>query len=259
MSRKGRSESMFPTSYVGTVPFASTDLNGAASFVIDSAQKQVSIPIRLSNAYCVALAGNDGNYSRLLNGRGVNFPDGTPVVWFMRWRAADGHHAKRVRGPSLFGEVLSKGRESSLSHFFLGTDSDTLSKLVQNVSSQYPGVKISGTYDPPFGPVTESFIEECVKKIENTDAQIVWVALGTPKQDYVAARLADRTARPCLGVGAAFDFHAGTVREAPEWIQRSGMEWVYRLSQDPRRLWKRYLVGNFQFLYHATVKSVRSR
>ncbi|WP_230595379.1 WecB/TagA/CpsF family glycosyltransferase [Rhodococcoides fascians] len=194
-----------------------------------------------------------------MNGNGVNFPDGTPVVWFMRGRTANGNHAKRVRGPSLFGEVLDRGREASLGHFFLGTDHDTLRKLVRNVSGAYPGVKISGTYDPPFGPVTEKFIDECAEKIQKTDAQIVWVALGTPKQDFVAARLAERTARPCLGVGAAFDFHAGTVREAPKWIQNCGMEWAYRLSQDPRRLWKRYLVGNFQFLYQALTKPAEFR
>nr|WP_254925661.1 MULTISPECIES: WecB/TagA/CpsF family glycosyltransferase [unclassified Rhodococcus (in: high G+C Gram-positive bacteria)] len=220
---------------------------------------RLALPIRLSNAYCVALAGSDSTYRELLNGRGVNFPDGTPVIWFMRRRSAIGSEPRRVRGPSLFGEVLREGRSSSLTHFFLGTDRETLSRLVRNVNEKYPGVVVSGTYDPPFAPVTEAFIDDCVEEVESSGADVVWVALGTPKQDYVAAQLARRTSRPCLGVGAAFDFHSGTVREAPEWVQKSGIEWLYRLSQDPRRLWRRYLIGNVQFLYQALTKTPVAR
>lgn len=259
MSDASQSEELFPTSYVGTVPFASTNLQRATSFVIDAAVNRLALPIRLSNAYCVALAGSDRTYRELLNGNGVNFPDGTPVIWFMRRRGAFRYKSRRVRGPSLFGEVLCEGRRSSLTHFFLGTERETLSRLVHNVNEKYPGILVSGTYAPPFAPVTDAFIDDCAKEVERAGAHVVWVALGTPKQDYVADELARRTSRPCLGVGAAFDFHAGTVREAPEWVQRSGIEWLYRLSQDPRRLWKRYLIGNVQFLYQALTNTPAAR
>ncbi|WP_200896289.1 WecB/TagA/CpsF family glycosyltransferase [Pseudarthrobacter chlorophenolicus] len=208
--------------------------------------------VRLANSYCVALAGQDDRYHRLLNDSGVNFPDGAPVAAVMR--AVPGRMeglrkpAGRVRGPSFFEMTLDKGREDSLKHFFLGATPETLFRLESAVKARYPGVQVVGTYAPPFGPLDEDFISECAAATEPASPDVVWVGIGTPKQDFLASELATRTGKVCVGVGAAFDFSAGTVTEAPVWIQNSGFEWLYRLTTEPKRLWRRYLFGNAKFV-----------
>ncbi|BAH56173.1 WecB/TagA/CpsF family glycosyltransferase [Rhodococcus opacus] len=233
---------------VGHIPFSVTTLRNATETIIEAAVKGVAMPIRLSNAYCVALAAQDEEYRAVMNGPGVNLPDGTPIPWVMNYGSDVDVFAGRVRGPSLFVEVLDIGRRSNVRHFFLGATEDTLASLVEQASARFPGIQIAGAYSPPFAPVTEHFYAQCVSEIQRTDAQIVWVALGTPKQDVVGATIAEMAQLPTVAVGAAFDFLAGTVREAPVWIQNSGTEWLFRLATEPRRLWRRYLIGNFQFL-----------
>ncbi|WAM16832.1 WecB/TagA/CpsF family glycosyltransferase [Rhodococcus sp. JS3073] len=230
-------------------------LPNAVRRVIRAARESEAISVRLSNAYCVALAFEDRSYGGLLNGPGLNFPDGTPVVWFMRKRASATQSPGRVRGPSLFKETINAGREHNVAHFFLGTTPATLESLTAAMKREFNGVNIAGTYSPPFGPIDDDFYNECVARIEETDSQIIWVALGTPKQDFVAEELAKRIKRPCVAVGAAFDFAAGTAREAPKWVQDSGIEWLYRLATEPKRLWRRYLFGNVLFLRAALLKS----
>lgn len=240
---------------VGKVPFEIATMADAVEQVLLAAQMGRPTPVRLSNAYCVALASKDADYEKLLNGPGLNYPDGTPVAWFMKRRNQSGNPLSRVRGPSLFTEVLKVSAENSLAHYFLGTTDDTLRKLELAVKEKLPELKLAGSYAPPFAPVSEDFIRDCETRISDSGADLVWVGLGTPKQDYVAAELSRRLALPCMGVGAAFDFVAGTVNEAPFWMQRSGTEWVYRLMSEPRRLWKRYLFGNIRFMYTALVDS----
>ncbi|MHD0300477.1 WecB/TagA/CpsF family glycosyltransferase [Rhodococcus qingshengii] len=237
---------------VGKVHFDVITLPDAVDRVIRAATESEALPIRLSNAYCVALASQDAEYQTLLASPGLNFPDGTPVVWFMKKQAKA---AGRVRGPSLFMETLDAGRKNDIGHFFLGTTPETLTKLEAAVSEKFPGVRISGRFAPPFGPINEDFYREGTARIAATDTQLIWVALGTPKQDFVAAELARRVGRPCAAVGAAFDFAAGSAREAPQWMQNSGTEWLYRLATEPRRLWRRYLFGNIQFLRSALTES----
>lgn len=236
---------------VGRVPFEVTDLSSAVQLTIEAAESARSVPIRLSNAYCVALADQDSDYMELLRGPGLNFPDGMPVVWFMKRRVAEDVVPGRVRGPSFFEKTLDEGRSVGLRHFLLGTTEDTLEKLVRAAGEKYPGVEIVGSYAPPFAPVDEEFHAGCVAAVSGTRAQIIWVALGTPKQDFLAKELADRTGMPCAGVGAAFDFTAGVTPEAPVWIQNSGLEWLHRLASEPGRLWRRYLFGNIRFLRSA--------
>ncbi|WP_230678277.1 WecB/TagA/CpsF family glycosyltransferase [Rhodococcoides fascians] len=205
----------------------------------------------------MALAAKDENYSRLLNSHGVNFPDGTPVVWFMRLRDRRSN-AKQVRGPSLFVESLRTTQDTDVRHFFLGTTELTLAKLIEAVDSKYPGVNIAGSYSPPFAPLSPELTGACTKEIQNTNATLVWVALGTPKQDFLARDLSTQTGLPCVAVGAAFDFVAGTVKEAPSWVQNTGLEWLYRFATEPRRLWRRYLIGNFQFVWSAITEITRT-
>lgn len=240
-----------PRSTVGLVPFEVTSLQAAVQDVIDLALRGGPMPVRLSNAYCVALASREDEYATLLNSPGRNYPDGSPIVWYMR-KTRSGRSAQRVRGPSLFRDTLTKSADYPVRHFFLGTTETTLTTLVDQLQKKIPNITVAGRYAPPFAPVDEAMISTCTEKIRQSDANLVWVALGTPKQDYLATALAETTNLPCVGVGAAFDFAAGTAMEAPTWVQRIGMEWLFRLASEPSRLWRRYLIGNAQFLAVAT-------
>jgi N-acetylglucosaminyldiphosphoundecaprenol N-acetyl-beta-D-mannosaminyltransferase len=241
---------------VGKVPFVATDLEGATEYIVKVASESVPVSVRLSNAYCVALASKDERYAALLSQGGVNFPDGAPVVWFMRGRGRNrGLAPGRVRGPSLFRTATRATAAEGLGNFYFGTTSETLDRLTGQLRREEPGLVVSGQYAPPFGPIDEEFYERAVQAISATDASIVWVALGTPKQDFVSTEIAIRTGLPCVGVGAAFDFVAGTVAEAPQWMQSRGLEWVYRFYKEPRRLWRRYVFGNIRFLYSAFTES----
>lgn len=236
---------------VGTIPFQVADLNRATNWLQAAAKDKFAISIRLANAYCVALADTDAEYSRLLRSSGINFPDGTPVVWFMKRRRTTSPSkgvAGRVRGPSFFDMSLSKGQFSGTKNFFLGATAETLEKLVEHTKISHPSSIVCGTYSPPFAPVTPEFLEDCARHVILSEADVVWVGLGTPKQDVVTTQLSIMTGRPCVGVGAAFDFAARQVREAPKWVQDSGFEWAFRLASEPRRLWRRYFFGNLRFL-----------
>lgn len=235
---------------IGGLPFEVTDMDTAVEDVIDIAADRTptGVAVRLSNAYCVALASQDPEYREIFDGPGLTFPDGAPVAWAMRSRARDPEKTGRVRGPSFFVEVLDRGRKRDLRHFMLGATDDVLTKLTDEAEARYPGVNIVDSYSPPFGPVEESIDEACIERIARSGADIVWIGMGTPKQDFAAAILADRLPGVFVGVGAAFDFVAGSVREAPRWVQNSGFEWFYRLCAEPKRLWRRYLFGNARFV-----------
>lgn len=233
---------------VGGVQFAVTQLGPAVDETLNAAITGQPIAVRLANAYCVALAERNPSYLGLLNDKcGVTFPDGTPVAWFLRLRAPR-QGAGTVRGPSLFVEALKRSQDTSVKHFFVGTTSETLCRLTTEISTRFPRVHIAGSWAPPFAPLSEELLDEITNRVHESGANLVWVGMGTPKQDHVARELVLRENVTSVGVGAAFDFLAGTVREAPTWVQNTGFEWAYRLASEPRRLWKRYLIGNVTFL-----------
>ncbi|TSD54297.1 WecB/TagA/CpsF family glycosyltransferase [Aeromicrobium piscarium] len=231
---------------VGNVPFCVTNIDAAVNWLTAAAKGQSAVSVRLANAYCVALAEEDPVYGDLLRRAGVNFPDGTPVVWTMR--AQGNAAARRVRGPSFFIRAIEEQAATGLRPFFLGASGETLDLLTSVMTGAHPDLDIAGSYSPPFAPVSDEYIDDCLNAIGTAAPDLVWVGLGTPKQDFVSTALAERLGIPCIGVGAAFDFAAGTVREAPKFIQNSGFEWAYRFASEPRRLWRRYLVGNLSFL-----------
>lgn len=241
----------FDTVRVAGIDFADTDATTALAWLLETCTNpRVPRPsVRLANAWSAVLADGSPEYLAVLNGEGVTFPDGASITGTMRvLRRGQFRHGGRVRGPSLFAECLDAGREHGLRHFLLGTTDETLASLRTRVETRYPDVQVSGTYSPPFRPLDEEFVEDCRRRVAESDSDIVWVALGVPKQDLLALELSRRLDLTCVGVGAAFDMLAGRVREAPRWMQRLGVEWVFRLATEPRRLWRRYLLGNLTFL-----------
>lgn len=233
------------TVLVGDVPFAVTSYDDAIAELLARAAAGKATAVRLSNAWCVALASRDKAYGKLLRSRGLNLPDGAPIVWVMRRSGA--RTAERVRGPSLFVDALDRSQGGDVRHFFLGASEDTVTLMLRRAHERFVDAQIAGAYSPAYGELDENCISEWQKRIVESRANLVWIGLGTPKQDYAAQILADRAGVTVVGVGAAFDFFAGTVREAPEWVQQSGFEWIFRLMTEPRRLWRRYLVGNVVF------------
>ena len=244
---------------VAGIPFVISSVEAATDWLLHvAAPGRIAVNVRLANAFNIALTDREASYRRLFRDEGVNFPDGTPVVWAMRLRTRRGGSVpSRVRGPSLFVASMRKSASLSTRHFLLGSTPSTLALLESEIARRFPGVAICGSYSPPFAPIDSGYIADCAEKVRSAKPDIIWLGLGTPKQDILGSALAGATETPTVNVGAAFDYVAGTVREAPRLVQRSGFEWLYRLVMEPRRLWRRYLIGNAQFVW-VVFKSWRS-
>lgn len=236
------------TSYVARIDFSVAGPDDAAQMLIDAAlHAEAGVHVHLANAYTIALADANPELRSTLNAAAFVFPDGRPLAVASRYI---GHHRlTQVRGPALFERTIDVGRSVDLRHFLLGSSPGVLAQLEQQLLSRYPGATIVGTHSPPFRALTEQEVRVQDADVLTSDAQIVWVGLGTPKQDFEVARLAHSTGLTCVAVGAAFDFSAGTKSEAPDWVRAAGLEWLFRLVQEPRRLWRRYLFGNIRFLW----------
>ena len=224
--------------------FAATSAVDSSRFVASIArQRGIPLDVHLLNAYSFVLADSCPRLRRLLETSGLNLADGKPVSWASR---VGKRVVPQVRGPAFFEQTFDLGREFNLRHFLLGGTPSTLDALVTGLTRRYPGAAIVGTDSPPFGSPVDYAVQD--QRIRDSDANIVWVGLGTPKQDYEARRIAEALSIVTVAVGAAFDFSAGTKKSAPRILQRFGMEWLFRLATEPRRLWRRYLIGNFAFL-----------
>lgn len=211
-----------------------------------SSKESNGLSFHLVNAYTMALAHEDLQYAELLRSSTANFPDGKPLTW---WKHKNGIRLQQIRGPQLFEDVMDLGRSSDVRHYLLGSSEETLILLEASLRRRYPGVNIVGTFSPPFRKLTNEEILVQDATIAETGAEIVWVGLGTPKQDWEVGRIAAELPVLSIAVGAAFDFSAGTKPTAPEWMSKLGLEWLFRFMSEPRRLWKRYLVGNLIFLW----------
>jgi N-acetylglucosaminyldiphosphoundecaprenol N-acetyl-beta-D-mannosaminyltransferase len=174
-------------------------------------------------------------------------PDGMPLVWTLRASGNPGQ--QRVYGPDFMEMALPWGVQHGLRHYFYGATEATLASLRARTAERAPGVEVVGAYAPPFRPLTEEEEAAVLQDIRDSGADVVWVGLGLPKQELWMHRVAPQLPGVVMvGVGAAFDFLAGSVRQAPDWIQGMGLEWLYRLAMEPRRLWRRYAVNNPLFV-----------
>lgn len=209
--------------------------------------------VHLCNAYTLSLASKDDSLTSVLDQGALNLPDGMPLVWIARRLGITGLD-RRVYGPDLMVHTLDIGRQHDTAHYLYGSTDAVLASLTTEIERRWPGVKIAGSESPPFTDDPEMF-EQSLDRIDRSGADVVWVGLGTPKQDVIAQRLAERSGATFVAVGAAFDFLAGTKKQAPAWVQDRGLEWGYRLVTEPRRLWKRYLIGNTRFV----AQNVRTR
>ncbi|MBI4261131.1 MAG: WecB/TagA/CpsF family glycosyltransferase [Actinobacteria bacterium] len=194
----------------------------------------------------VTRAARDPAYRAVLNRGALNLPDGMGVVWALRTR---GVRTERVAGPDALGLLTGPGVLPGARHYLYGGSPRVVGELAARLRRTSPGIRIAGEESPPFEEPSEREIASVAGRIRSASADLVWIGLGTPKQDLVADRLAALDAAPVLlCVGAAFDFASGAKRRAPVWMQRAGLEWAHRLATEPRRLWRRYLFGNVRFV-----------
>lgn len=200
-----------------------------------------------SNVHTVVSARRDELLRDITNQSFLSLPDGKPLSLVARWHGLT--DVGRVAGPDFLPYLIGKTRGAR--HYFYGSTPETLARLTANLQHRFPDMNIAGSYSPPFRDLTPDETDQILEQINAARPDLIWVGLGAPKQEYWMARHWERL-RPAilLGVGAAFEFHAGTVTRAPAWIQRLSIEWLYRLLQEPRRLWKRYLVTNSLFIYY---------
>jgi N-acetylglucosaminyldiphosphoundecaprenol N-acetyl-beta-D-mannosaminyltransferase len=237
-----------PTAEILGVPLAVSDYDG----VLDWMQAMIAagVPGYLTAAAVnlVMCAHEDAEARDAVLGATLAVPDGQPLVWALR---ALGHTgATRVYGPDLMAHFCSRAAVAGTPMYLYGGRSpEALRLLERRLRERFAGIELVGGFSPPFRELTSEEEAQVARAIETSGAQVVWVGTGQPKQEKWMLRMRPRLSAPLLvGVGAAFDFHAGLISQAPPWMQRNGLEWTYRLSREPRRLWRRYARGNPRFL-----------
>jgi N-acetylglucosaminyldiphosphoundecaprenol N-acetyl-beta-D-mannosaminyltransferase len=193
-------------------------------------------------------AQNDPQYRDILNSAFLNTPDGLPTVWLGKYHGF--RNMGRVYGPRLMLALCERSVAKGSRHFLYGGRSGVVEKLKTELKGKYPGLEIVGTYTPPFRPLTQDEEQDLVRQVEGARPDIFWCGLGAPKQERFMAQYLDRLpVKLMIGVGAAFDILSGTTREAPEWVLNTGLTSIFRVWQEPRRLWRRYLFNNPRFVW----------
>ena len=210
----------------------------------------------ISNVHTTVTAYRDEKYRAVQNGSALSLPDGKPLSIVQRHRGYE--NAGRVPGPDLMPEIFALSEKKGYRHYFYGSKQSTLDALKERLLEKYPKLNIVGMYSPPFRALTEEEDQEAVERINAVKPDFIWVGLGAPKQEIWMAEHENRVHGVMLGVGAGFDFHAGTIKRAPKWMQELCMEWLYRISQDPKRLLWRYLDTNFSFLWYLWKEKCRN-
>ena len=220
--------------------------------------------VGVTGVHGVSEAYSDKKFRDILNNAYLNTPDGMPMVWYARMYGFE--KVSRVYGPDLMLNILSRSNIEDVKHFFYGGGEGVADLLKEKLEQKLPEIEIVGTYTPPFRPLTNEEEIEVRNLINDSGAHCVWVGLSTPKQEkFMSGFLKKFGANDSgdsslkgpkifFGVGAAFDFHAGLIPQAPAWMQKSGLEWLYRLYKEPKRLWKRYLKNNPLFLFRALLQ-----
>ena len=208
--------------------------------------------ICVSNVHTTVTSYEDAAYCAIQNGGLMAIPDGGPLSTVGQKR---GHkNMERTTGPSLMGEIFEISAKKGYRHYFYGSKEETLELLQKKLMEKYPEIQIAGMYSPPFRPLTEEEDKVIIERINETKPDFVWVGLGAPKQEKWMAAHQGKIDGLMLGVGAGFDYYAENIKRAPMWMQKHNLEWVYRLVQDPKRLFKRYWSTNTKFIWNAMIR-----
>ena len=234
-----------------------TDMNKTVSYIEQHLEELKGHYICVSNVHTTVTAYRDEEYRNIQNNAVMNIPDGKPLSIVQR---RSGYKAAgRVPGPDLMPEIFQLSEEKGYRHYFYGSRQETLDALKTKLTEEYPGLTIVGMYSPPFHPLTEEEDEKAIENINSCNPDFIWVGLGAPKQEKWMAAHDGKVCGVMLGVGAGFDFHAGTIKRAPLWMQEFCMEWLFRIGQDPKRLLGRYLDTNFSFVFYLMREGLKGK
>jgi len=227
----------------------------AVRAIVERAQARVGGYVCAANVHMVMEAHDDPAFAEVVSRAFLVVPDGMPLVWAQRLMGVAS--AQRVRGPDLTLAVAKEAARRGVSVALFGSTLEVSERFAQALVRQAPGLQVAANISPPFGPSIDD--PEYIAQIRDSGAGVVFVGLGCPKQEKWMARHAASLPAVLLGVGAAFDFHAGTLKEAPQWLGNLGLEWLFRLASEPRRLWRRYLRHNPRFVVALAAQLLSSR
>lgn len=228
------------------VNFDVVTYDGAVARINQMVAQRRSAYVCASNVHSIVESSLHPSFRSVLNSADMVTPDGAPVAWLMRRRGIQ--RQRRISGPDLMLEYL-KHAKGDHKIFLYGSSVETLELLEQKIAKNYPRVALVGKYSPPFRALTTQERSEVYQKINATGANVVFVGLGCPKQEFWMSDAKGRVNAVMIGLGAAFDYHAGVVKRAPLWMRDLGGEWLYRLISEPRRLWRRYAIANGIFIW----------
>lgn len=229
------------------VGVSAINLFQATALILEAVRQNRKGYVAVTGVHGVSEAQSDPEFRQILNAAFLNTPDGMPMSWVGRLQGFQ--DMDRVYGPDLMLSVCAATQDGSVRHFFYGGAPGVADELRTALLARFPGISVCGTYTPPFRPLKVAEEAELQYCLQEAQPHICWVGLSTPKQErFMAAYLNKLPITVMIGVGAAFDMHSGRVRQAPLWMQRSGLEWLFRLTQEPKRLWKRYLINNPLFV-----------
>lgn len=225
-----------------------TNLKHSSEQILMWVRDKVQSYVCVAPVSTIVFCQKDGKYKEIVNGANMVTPDGMPVVWLGKLQGFK--QVSRTYGPDLMALICEKGQAQGVRHFFYGATNATLDILQKELKLRYPQIVFAGAIAPECIEVGQKEDLSIIEKINNASPDIIWVALGSPKQDYWMFNHRKEIQAPVMvGVGAAFDFVAGIKPQAPRWMQKSGLEWFFRLCSEPKRLWRRYLIGNTIFIF----------
>lgn len=245
-------KSLIPTCNIMGVNIAAINMEWLVKYLGENLTDIKGDYICVSNVHTTVTSYEDASYCAIQNGGLMAIPDGGPLSTVGKKRGYT--NMARTTGPSLMGEIFKISVEKGYRHYFYGSKEETLELLHKKLTEQYLGIQIVGMYSPPFRPLTEEEDKVAVARINETNPDFVWIGLGAPKQEKWMAAHQGQINGLMLGVGAGFDFFAGNIKRDPLWMQKSNLEWFYRLIQDPKRLFKRYWNTNTKFIWNAMIR-----
>lgn len=241
-----------PTVNIMGVNLAAINMKWLIEFTKQNIKKLSGKYICVTNVFAAVTASDDPEYCKIQNRAVMAIPDGGPLSYLGRKRGFP--NMQRTTGPDYMSEVFKISSEYGYRHYFYGSSQETIDKLKNNLGEKYPDMIIAGMYSPPYRELTFEEDKEIIKMINEADADFVWVGLGAPKQEKWMAAHENKIKGLMVGVGAGFDYFAGNIQRAPMWMQKMNLEWLYRLLQEPKRLFKKYLISNTKFIWRAVIK-----
>ena len=229
------------------------DIARAADRIETTVEARAKGYVCVTGVHGVMEAQNDPEFRSILNQALLTVPDGMPMVWVGKLQGFK--QIERVFGPDLMYEICRRSAQKGHTHFLYGGEPGVAEQLRDVLVATFPGIKIAGTFTPPFRSLTDTEFMELKTEVALLKPDLFWVGLSTPKQERFMAKYGrELDTSVMIGVGAAFDIHTGRLRDAPAWIKKWGLQWLHRLAQEPRRLWKRYLINNPRFLVNITLQ-----